>query len=152
MSPSELRLTIVRPVLQQLDVWSQIAENLMVGTALQESLLTHTQQVGGGPALGLWQMEPATHDDCWQNFLKFRPELGKKVLHFTQHPVAAEMRVNHVYACAMARIRYYRVSAPLPTDVNDLMALAKYWKQHFNTPLGAGKPEEFYTKYVKYIG
>src|SRR5258708_26545125 len=36
-------------------------------------------QLGGGPAVGLFQMEPTTHDDCWTNFLNFRPVLAGKV-------------------------------------------------------------------------
>lgn len=53
---------VVRPVLRVMSAWSQPAEDLVMGTAAQESRLTYLRQLGGGPALGLWQMEPATHD------------------------------------------------------------------------------------------
>jgi hypothetical protein len=154
--PVSFRSNVVRPVLQRLALWSPVAENLLVGTALQESLLTYTQQLGGGPALGYFQMEPATHDDCWKNFLKYRAVLASKVRTFLQNddstsiPDAKIMIDNPYYAAAMCRVRYYRVPTALPSDPNDIMSLANYWKQWYNTPLGAGKPQEYYDKYVKY--
>jgi len=153
--PITFRLNVVRPVLQRLALWSQVAENLLVGTALQESLLTYTRQIGG-PALGYFQCEPATHDDCWKNYLKYRATLAAKVRSFIQNddktkfPDAEIMVENPYYAAAMARIKYLRIPSPLPTDPDDIMALGNYWKQWYNTPLGKGQPQEFYDKYVKY--
>lgn len=148
------RTNVVRPVLQRLNLWSQVAENLLVGTALQESLLKYTRQIGG-PALGYFQMEPATHKDCWINFLKYRSVLAQKVRSFTPEslveiPDPEIMVDNPYYACAMARVKYFRVPDNLPKDPNDIMAIAAYWKQWYNSPLGKGKPQEFYDKYVKY--
>ena len=45
------------------------------------------------------------------------------------------------YACAMARIKYWRVPFPISPDIEDQAA---YWKRIYNTPLGAGT----ITKYV----
>jgi len=154
--PITFRSNVVRPVLQRLALWSQVAENLLVGTALQESLLTYTQQLGGGPALGYFQMEPVTHDDCWTNYLKYRAVLAGKVRSFIQGdkgsgtPDCKIMIDNPYYAAAMARIKYLRIPSSLPTDPDDIMALGNYWKQWYNTPLGKGQPQEFYDKYVKY--
>lgn len=154
--PVTFRSNVVRIVLQRIALWSQVAENLLVGTALQESLLTYTQQVGGGPALGYFQMEPVTHDDCWNNYLKYRATLSSKIRSLIQGddgtgiPDAKIMIDNPYYAAAMARVKYLRMPNPLPTDPNDIMGLANYWKQWYNTPLGAGKLQEFYDKYVKY--
>lgn len=128
-----------------LEIGGLAAEQLVLGTGIQESLLVHRQQLGGGPALGLFQMERATHNDCWENFFKFRTALADKVrqtLAAGQQPVADTMKGNDRYAAAMCRIRYRRVSDPLPAP-NDLQTMANYWKQHYNTPLGAGTPEEF---------
>jgi hypothetical protein len=98
-------------------------------------------------------MEPATHNDCWENFLKFRDTLAarvKQTLDAGQEPVAATMKVNDRYAAAMCRIRYLRAPAPMP-GANDIEAMAAYWKQHYNTPLGAGSPEEFLTKWPLFV-
>ena len=75
----KILLAAIRPALTTLAAGGIAAEQLLLGTAIQESLLIHRQQLGGGPALGLFQMETATHDDCWNNFLKFRKGLADKV-------------------------------------------------------------------------
>ena len=49
---------------------SQEAENLLMGTAAQESALgEYIRQLGNGPALGIFQMEPETFDDIVRNYL-----------------------------------------------------------------------------------
>lgn len=143
----------IRPALNTLGKGGLATEQLILGTGIQESRLVHRQQLGGGPALGLFQMEPATHDDCWENYLSYRGDLADKVkrtLDAGQQPIADTMKVNDCYAAAMCRVRYLRVSAPLP-DQNDITAVANYWKQHYNTPLGAGTPEEFLEKWSQYV-
>jgi hypothetical protein len=64
------------------------AEQLLLGTAMQEDDLVHRRQMGGGPARGFFQMELATHNDIWQNFLKFRKELADKVIDLLISPTA----------------------------------------------------------------
>lgn len=155
-----LRTLIVRPVLEYLDMWSEVAENLVIGTAIQESRLTHLQQLGGGPAVGIYQMEPNTHTDLWNNYIRFRPTLVTKLNNlrvdspfdgqFLKVP-SYEMIGNLYYATAMCRIHYRRAPSPLPP--NDVPLIAAYWKKYYNTPLGAGTVQEFidnYTKFNKY--
>lgn len=152
--PLQFRLEVVRPTIQHLGLWSEAAENLLVGTALQESLLTYTQQLGGGPAVGFFQMEPATYWDCWNNFLNYRPHLRQLVLTvppgYSNSPHHDLMKTNHYLAAAMCRIRYFRAPGDLP-DENDIWGLAEYWKQWYNTPLGKGHPQEFYDKYMQFV-
>ncbi|WP_328286209.1 hypothetical protein [Kozakia baliensis] len=68
---SQFKHLIVVPTLAALGLGSPSAVNLVTGTALAESRGAYLRQINGGPALGFWQMEPATHDDCWENFLNF---------------------------------------------------------------------------------
>src|SRR5215470_12922623 len=143
----------IRPALVSLAAGGLASEKLLLGTAIQESLLIHRQQLGGGPALGLFQMETATHDDCWNNYLTFRTELAnrvKRTLDPGQEAVADTMKVNDRYAAAMCRIRYLRAPGALPA-ANDRAAMANYWKQNYNTPLGAGTPQEFLSKWPQYV-
>lgn len=143
---------VIKPVLRHLGLWSLAAENLLLGTAAVESQLgTYLRQLGRGPALGIFQMEPDTHADCWRNFLRYQPELAAKVAQLVpplywhegdEVPVDAEALIDLRYACAMARIRYRRVKAPLPGPT-DWSALEAYHKQHYNTPLGKTRPGEF---------
>ncbi|MDP2700182.1 hypothetical protein [Thalassospira sp.] len=154
INPDHLRQGIIRPVLQKLDLWSQAAENLLMGTAAQESALgTYLTQIGGGPARGIYQMEPATLDDCYTNFLDYRADLKAKVDAFlaAQPGKSDQLATNNAYATAMCRIRYVRISAALP-DASDITGLGNYWKQYYNTPLGKGTVDEFVQNYQRYVG
>ena len=143
----QFRTMVVRPVLHYLSMHSNAAENLLIGTALQESRLHYLHQLGGGPAIGVFQMEPATHDDIFENYLEYKAVLRGKVygLQIPQsRPLngnAAHMAGNLYYAAAMARVHYYRVPRALPGP-DDVHGLAAYWKRWYNTPLGAGTVEE----------
>lgn len=133
---------VVRPVLQSLGMDSGAAFLLLLGTAAQESNFAFIRQVGGGPALGLWQMEPATHDDIALNYLSFRPELRDRILAATGACSidSAHLISNLAYACAFARLHYYRVPSAIPETLD---GQADYWKSHYNTYLGAGTVEEY---------
>lgn len=139
---------VIRPTLIELNMHNEAAENLMIGTALVESHLTHLRQTGGGPALGLWQMEPATHDDMWATYLNRKPDLAQRVRGLASHRYAAtlvdaaDMIGNLYYACAMARLKYWRVPQALPA-ANNIEALGYYWKQHYNTAGGKGRVGKF---------
>lgn len=151
----QLRKLVVRPVIKHLDAWSLSAENLILGTIAQESHGSHyIQQLGGGPAVGMCQMEPATFRDIYQNYLKYRPELAAKVAElelpnwYEDHD-ADEMAGNNYYAVAMCRVHYLRVSEPLP-EADDLHGLASYWKRFYNSHFGKGTPQEFMVNYRRF--
>ena len=57
-------------------MYSPVAENLIMGTAAQESGFTYIKQLGGGPALGMFQVEPATAEDILFRYLKIRRTSG----------------------------------------------------------------------------
>jgi hypothetical protein len=131
---------------------------LLLGTALQESGLIYREQLGGGPARGLFQMEPATHDDIWANFLKYRAGLAAKVRQFLAGGAedAEELINNDRYAAAMARVQYYRMGQivgkdPLP-DASDVAGMADYWKNYYNTSGGAGAPAQFVADWEAHHG
>lgn len=148
------RNTVIKPVLIKLGLGGDAAEELLLGTAVQESLnFRYRTQLGGGPAKGYFQMEPATHDDIWDNFLKYRQKLSNDVASFLSKKGAdkiTELENNDKYAAAMARVHYLRVAAPLP-KAGDINAQANYWKQYYNTPLGKGKPYEYIEKWNKFV-
>ena len=111
-----------------------------MGTAMQESRLTYLMQLGGGPAVGLFQMEPNTHDDIWENFLAYNRALTLKIsgaFGGQQQCTSERMASDMLYAAVMCRLHYWRRPEPLP-GYDDLAAQAAYWKQHYNTPEGHG--------------
>jgi hypothetical protein len=151
---SQLRGYVIRPVLQDLGMHSEAAENLLLGTAAQESRLgAYLHQRDDGPALGIYQMEPATHEDIWNNYLLHRPVLAHKANAFIapSRDKTRELIGNLNYATAMCRLHYYRVAAPLP-KADDIVGLAAYWKKYYNTEGGKGSVSEFIAHYRSLVG
>ena len=148
------RVDVIQPVLKAMDLYSLAAEELLLGTAVQESLdFTYRTQIGGGPAKSYFQMEPATHDDIWNNFLCYKSALADKVIATLTAPDAnklEELENNDFYAAAMARVHYYRVPKALP-DAGDVTGQARYWKQYYNTVLGKGEVSEYVEKWRLYV-
>jgi hypothetical protein len=139
---------IIIPALKAIGACSKAAERLVLGTALVESRLESVRQIGGGPALGYFQMEPDTHDDIWVNFLTAQSRaLVKSGLCLLTNRAgnSRELEVNPFYAAAMCRIHYLRKKQPLP-DASDLTGMARYWKYHYNTLHGKGKEADFLEK------
>jgi len=149
MNASQLNEWVITPVLRKLGLYSPSAVNLLLGTAAQESHLgTYLKQING-PALGIYQMEPATHDDIWKNYLNFRHTLSSLVLQYNQQNADA-LLYNLAYATALARIHYLRAPESLP-QANDIEGLAAYWKAHYNTRLGKGTTDEFIDNYKRFV-
>lgn len=160
----QARHDIVRPALEFVGLWSQAAENLVLGTGLVESRLSYVRQIASvdstgrragprGPALGLFQMEPATHDDIWRNWLGggSRALIAAAVRdHVGNGDRSAERLVWDLrYAAIMCRLHYRRVAEALP-DYADLDGLSLYWKRHYNTSLGAGDPKTWVAMFRTY--
>lgn len=154
LDPSHFKREIIGPALRWLGLYSPNAEALVLGTALQESNLRFLRQLGGGPGLGLFQMEGKTHDDIWRNFLSYRRELAQKTrelaLSDAAIPQADELIWNLRYAAAMVRLHYFRVPEPLP-EAGDVAGLSQYWKRYYNTERGRGTPAEFAHKFEQHV-
>lgn len=141
---------LIKEVLEELDLYSKSAEELLMLTAATESHLgTYLTQVGG-PARGVCQMEPATEKDIWNNYLKYKPDLAKRVSETAGTNTSLALKANLVYQIVMARIHYLRVKSPLPHH-KDIEALASYWKSHYNTKLGKGTVKKAIESYEYYV-
>ena len=107
---------VIRPALSKINLWSPSAEELVLGTAVVESGLTCIRQWGDGPALGLWQVEPATQIDLYTNFLNYRPELGSKLIELRAAGLSLDenLATNLIYGAAVCRLCYYRKAEALP--------------------------------------
>lgn len=138
INPKQLRDLVVIPVLSKLTPGVDItgAVQLMMGTAMQESRCGEFIAQVGGPALGVWQMEPATHDDIRMN------SMSKDIAKDTPGWDAGVMVFNLRYSCMMARLLYRRVPVALPA-ANDIAGQAAYYKKYYNTPLGAATVEQY---------
>lgn len=156
INADQLRHDVIRPTLKRIALYSKAAENLLMGTAAQESHLgTYLRQMGGGPAVGIFQMEPATHYDLWHNYLRYKVSLANEIraiagVPLDRIPKAEAMVGNLYYATAMARIHYLRRPEALPLADNPV-DLGEYWKRYFNTHLGRGTVDEFVHNYNRFV-
>jgi len=150
---AELRSLVIVPVLGQLGLDSPAARNLVLGTAAQESGGAFLAQYPAGPALGFWQIEPATHQDLLDRFLPARPDLATSLALLRAGEPAAEQQLatNLAYAAAICRLLYYRIPDPLPAAA-DLAALGAYWKRWYNTDAGSGTAAEWTASFNRLIG
>ncbi len=150
----QLHEEIVRPALLSLGrSFSQpAARALIMGTIAQESLCGRYIKQRGGPALGIVQMEPATHNDIWENYLRYKPNLILRLssIFDIKKTDAKRLIYDLRYNVIMCRLHYRRVNAPLPA-ANDIQGLARYWKMHYNTVKGRGTTSEFVTHYNQYV-
>ena len=133
------KYNIIAPTLRKIGLYSPAALNLVAGIGMVESGYRTLRQYNG-PALGYWQMEPATERDCWENFLEYRPLLSGLVRKIASpdNPSSVLLLTNDAYAAAMCRIRLYRSPDPLP-DADCAVALCRYWKLEYNSVEGAGQ-------------
>ena len=144
IDPTQFRQYIIRPALNLLEMHSPEAEALLLGTAAKESGLgRYVHQLGAGPALGVFQMEPATFHDIWRNYIRFNPGISNNLaLRWPMEPEPEQMITDLVLAAVMCRLHYRRVAKPLP-EHDDIKGLASYWKQYYNTSAGGGTEEGF---------
>lgn len=147
----QLRKLIIRPTLKFLEPeipYSLAAENLLVMTAAHESHLGYYFKQVNGPAEGIYQMEPNTASDIWDNYLEYNPELAVKVNMLCSPSDMRDCIGNLFYATALARVHYRRVPDALPLE-DDYEGLANYAKDFYNTHLGKAKWEQYHRAYVE---
>lgn len=151
----ELRLRAVRPALERIGMWSAVAEQALLLIAAHESGgFKHREQIGGGPGLGLWQVERATHDDNFRNFLDARPALRGLVVDLKSAIDAdpyAELRDNDLYCCAHARLVLWRRKFAWPADPDDVAAIADIWGRHYQTSNDPEKIARFIADARRYV-
>lgn len=136
LDTAQFRIEIVRYTLQRIGLWDAASENLVVGTAYQESGLRSLRQKPMGPAFGLFQTEGPTHNDIYQNYLKFNPDLYLQVTRLASHfttdtPDPRELIGNLCYAAAICRVHYRRVKEDLPPS-KDAFAMMQFYIRNYN--------------------
>lgn len=151
MNYSQLTQYVIDPELLDLGLHSKSATELLVLTTVVESKAGRYLHQLHGPALGMFQMEPGTHDDCWDNFLKYKEPLAARVRRVAVNANAQEMIWNLRYATAMARVKYLRAPEALPPS-DDVQALAQYYKTHYNSAEGKSTVDKSVAEYKAYIG
>ena len=150
MTAQELR-DIIQKALAPLGLWSAGAEELLMATAAQESHLGQYRRQINGPALGIYQMEPATFNDLFTNYLQYHPTIKSEILFQSHGDASPETLVeNDAFATCMARVLYLRAPEALPAST-DLGGIWRLYKLRWNTPLGAATHDQFVANYNRYV-
>ena len=124
---------------------------LLLATAAIESKCGYYIKQIGGPAMGIWQMEPDTLHDIYDNCDAiatngtdmFKTLDSLDLFEATKDDdLAQSLVISPMYACAMARLKYSMDPKPLP-DYHNIRHVYDYYKRIYNTPLGASTYAKF---------
>lgn len=136
---AQFREALLRPTLQSINLWSESAENLLLGTAICESSLVYLKQMTG-PALSIYGIEPFTYNDLRTRLIVKYPTIRDNILqtlNMSSIPSNPNYLIGNITAAIIfARLKYYMCPDPLP-DAKNAMALAEYYKKIYNTADGA---------------
>jgi len=148
--PDHLR-ELIEEVLKQHGLYSKAAVELLMLTAAQESHCGRYLRQIKGPALGIFQMEPATYHDLWKNYIFYNYRIAEELNKYNvnSNNWRIHMIGNIPYQILIARVNYLRMPELLP-DHNDLRGLARYYKKYWNTYLGAATIDEAMNNYYLY--
>ncbi len=133
---------------------------LMAGTvAVESNMGQHRRQIGYpyfpesslAGAFGITQMEIATAQDIFRNYLTYRKPLWNQLADLwlsvkppffipDSNQLAYQLMYDDTFSLAMMRIHYRRDRQVIPKD---LEGIAKAWKSWYNTHLGRGTVEKF---------
>ena len=116
---------------------SDEAVDLIFETGMTETGYKHLEQMGNGPAVSFFQLEPNTIKDIWDNYVIYRKPLieGLYKLGYIEEYPSFSVMTNIAVAIAFCRIHYRRQPGPIPKIEEER---AKYWKEYYNTRLGKG--------------
>ncbi len=154
LNNEQLRELIIKPALSKLNMYSDKAVELLIFTcAVESNGGTYLKQLKG-PALGIYQMEPTTYNDIWQNYIRNRVDISLQLSNqFNAYRMQSETRMIYdlYYATAMARIFYRRIQEDTP-EKEDIDGIWAYYKKYWNTELGKAKKEPCIKAYKLFIG
>ena len=142
MKPRELQTELINPTLKALKLYSPLASLIVLETAMAESSLVYLRQVGGGPARGLWQIEPFTARDILRRYLGRRIDLRMRLkaavyplggmtwrTNWTDAELAQALVGNRALGACICRLIYLWSPLPIPKTME---ARAAYWVTNYN--------------------
>jgi len=142
LDPLQLRKQI-KTVLAPVNLYSPEAEELLVATCAQESLMgTYRTQAPHGPARGIFQEEGNDFNDLVAWLAARHQPLLAWAQSLSTNFCVDDLVNNDQLAIAICRLHYFRCTGLLPAKT-DLKALWWYHKVHYNSVGGAATQEEF---------
>lgn len=152
---TQLRQYVIKPPLLAIGHYSPEDEEMLMSICSQETedgFYLHQTVGGKNAALGIFQMQPDTHDDIWEKLKDSHIFSFKimKTLNFDEKPTADMMVYNLWYAAIMARLFWLHVKQPMPA-INDSEGRWELYKKYWNTVKGKATKEEFMANYQRYV-
>ena len=138
---------IVEYSLYKLDCYSDDALALVVRTGMAESGYRALKGYGeSNPAIGFWQIEPATLHDMMKNYIAYRTKYTKALeelgMKFKGDDIEMSVISNMAVQAGLCRLHYRRDKYPLPSW-DSMESQGKYWKRVYNTHKGRGTVRHF---------
>lgn len=172
IQPGHLR-RIISGVLFDLDIQIQrdyklgteVAVELLMGTCAIESSLGHYfYQMGGGPAVGIFQLEPVTILDMIRRFMPQEPVTRWPLVQAVENVCMLKdlewisddylihlATTNIAFQICVARMKYLSSPKIFPKAPVNVSALAIYWKNIYNTEEGARSTDDFIKTYKELV-
>ena len=149
---TQFREDIVLPSLHALQMYTKEFAELLVFTCATESAGgTYVKQIHG-PAVGIFQIEPASLTDLWVNFIVRNPSyMNLLTMNFGVHrmPMPIDLITDLKLATAICALFYKRhkvnVISTEPSDLWDI------YKKYYNTELGKAEKDTSLKAYSKFI-
>lgn len=143
INAADFRTCVIEPALGFLapagvPISKTAADLLMATAAVETALGTWLTQVGG-PARGVFQIEPTTLSSLLTSLAP--AEHAAVALVKTVQPFAQQIDTNLLLAAALTRLLYWKAPAPLPPDTEQ--GLWSYYKRWWNTPAGSTTEGQF---------
>jgi hypothetical protein len=145
INAADFRRFVIAPALAALapagiPVTKTAADLLMATAAMESDLGTWLHQEAGGPALGVFEEDPDQLGDLEQLLTTAQKAALATVA--TPQPLADQLGANLIAAAAVCRLHYWHATTePLPADT--IAGLWGYYKQFYNSELGAATMPEF---------
>ena len=138
---------IVEYSLYKIDCYSDDALALVVRTGMAESSYTALRGYGkNNPAIGFWQIEPATMYDMMRNYIAYKPQYRKALeklgMQLKGDDIEISVISNMAVQAALCRLHYRRDKYSLPSW-DSIEDQGKYWKRVYNTHMGRGTVKHF---------
>ena len=142
INPSDFRSIVINPALSNLSsiipISTVAADLLMATAAVESSLGTYLTQIKG-PALGIFQIDPASLSGLQLNLTTPQRVFLANIA--TPQPYSVQIETNLLLAASICRLFYWQIPAPLPPDT--ISGLWSYYKTYYNTALGSTTQSQF---------
>lgn len=134
----------ITETLKEMNHYSTEAIELLLMIAAHESKLgKYRRQIGGGPALGIYQIEPDTHDSIWDNC----DSIDKLANNMGIVRNVGSLVDDDRYSTFVARCYLLMDKNPLPKTPE---AMAQYCKDYWNRT-GKATAQQYLDAYNKLV-